>query len=603
VKAGLSYLPKDSIYPFEGLNLLDPSVQSSPASSPTFDNLVPVKGLVTKRKGLRQIGGTLNGIPMELVNFQAASGSEYLVALTTTRQYYYDTTVGVWVDISNKSNRIKLTATTTGTYTVGEIVTQTTSGATGLFMVEAGGFVYLSYLSGVFNNSDNLTGADSAATSTVSAVMVQPGLGNVIPWTGDESDIINWTVGTGEQGTWLIVTNGKDKPIYWDGANTSFRVLAQHTDWQYPADNFVTCKALSIFYNHLVLVGITDGNEKPFSVVYSNIDSLVDFKNGTSGEALISDSQGPLIQCKPLGDRLIIYSDNSITTMSYVGGEVLWLWETLIQDVRLVSPRGIVNIGPFHLLMRKENISVFDGTRLLRDIGDRVAREYRDILDENNRLKAFAFLDKAKNHVYFAVPRVGSGTLLYLVEYDTLDVQRLAWARQSFTQRLTTMGFYRRDLSLTWNSPVLVGKKWSDVNFEWFQASITKGFPLRVMGFADSKVSVADDTENSDNGGAIDGIYETVDLVSPSEYQSVVCRWLEIELDLRGTDVEVSISLDKGATYKVLEVVDLTSAWTRYRVQLDELSRSLRIRLRNNSPSSYFELRWVRAWFQGGGVE
>lgn len=51
-----------------------------------------------------------------------------------------------------------------GTFTLGETVTQTTSGATGTFQYLTGGFIYLTRLTGTFANTLNLTGGTSGAT-------------------------------------------------------------------------------------------------------------------------------------------------------------------------------------------------------------------------------------------------------------------------------------------------------------------------------------------------------------------------------------------------------------------------------------------------------
>lgn len=53
-----------------------------------------------------------------------------------------------------------------GTFTYGETVTQTTSGATGTFNYIASGFMYLTALSGTWASSLNLTGGTSGATRT-----------------------------------------------------------------------------------------------------------------------------------------------------------------------------------------------------------------------------------------------------------------------------------------------------------------------------------------------------------------------------------------------------------------------------------------------------
>lgn len=59
--------------------------------------------------------------------------------------------------------------TTAGVFTLGELVTQTGTGATGYFMADDGGTIYVEESAGTFNGTGLLTGAVSAATNNPSA--------------------------------------------------------------------------------------------------------------------------------------------------------------------------------------------------------------------------------------------------------------------------------------------------------------------------------------------------------------------------------------------------------------------------------------------------
>lgn len=56
--------------------------------------------------------------------------------------------------------------TTTGTYVLGELITQAVSGATGYFMEDDSGTIYIEEASGTFNATGQLTGGTSGATNT-----------------------------------------------------------------------------------------------------------------------------------------------------------------------------------------------------------------------------------------------------------------------------------------------------------------------------------------------------------------------------------------------------------------------------------------------------
>lgn len=529
MKLGRGFLPKDSIYPFEGLNTLDPATLLSPRASPVFQNLIPIKGLIQKRKGYVQLGSTLNGIPMALINFQKSDGTEKLVCVTTTKQYTFNTGTGAW---------------------------------------------------------DNITKQTASAD---------------VDWTGDETNVVNWTVATGTQGTWLIVTNGKDKPRYWDGGAGLFLNLENAPSWAAPVAGFVTCKDIKSFYNRLVMINVTGSSEAPFSVYYSILNSLVDFTASGSGAFLLSNASGPLRRCEPLADRLVIYSDEGIDTMQYVGGTTtLFTFEHVSNDTRILGPRTVVNVGAFHLYLGRENIKQFDGSRLSRDFADAISRTYREEIFLDIRHRAFSFIDTAKGNLYFAVPVDSSTTIFYLCEYDQTDFTKLRWARWIFAHRVTCIGFYAREATLCWNSPQLASKTWADMNITWDQGSLAKGAKVRIMGLSDGKIVLADDSNAADISTAVDAIYESPDYVVPQEYLSSNATWLELEVELRGTSADILYSVDQGMNFTSLVSGEtLTSDWQKFRYPMLVNSRLMRFRVRNNaSTGSGFECKWLRVWLR-----
>lgn len=516
------YVPEDSIYPLKGLNDLSPSVVTDPHFSPVFENLLPDKGLATKRPGYVSYGTglPLNGVPLKFITFEPVAGTEYLVVLTTTKQYYYNSGTGAWTNI---------------TYQV--------------------------------------TGSD-------------------VNWTGAETDVIHATVASGTGGTWLIITNGKDKPRYWTGSG-KFDLLENAAGWSYTG--FVTCKDVVMFYNHLVMVNITKASAYPGLIGWTDFNSLVDFGTGTSGEILTTDLNGPIEACLPLGDRLVIYGKDSIGVLTYVGGDVIFTYETLVQDTRLTSGRGIINLGPYHFLMRKENIAGFDGTRAVRDIGDNIYRGYKSRFNGDLRLRSFAFLDRASNRIYFAIPVNSTTTIFYLAEYGTFDIANITWSRLSFPVRITTMGLLTRNDDLKWDSSIISGRSWTSMNQTWDSATSIKGFPVMMLADSSGNVYIVDGSAVTDNGTAIIAEWQSADFsATQGQFQSIISRWFEIELDLIGRSVEVSYSVDQGSNWTVTTTLTLQSDWKQYKVPILVSGRTIRIRLKSSDVG--FTIRWVRVW-------
>jgi hypothetical protein len=234
-------------------------------------------------------------------------------------------------------------------------------------------------------------------------------------------------------------------------------------------------------------------------------------------------------------------------------------------------------------------------------MGDAIFRSYRSEIDLSSPSHAFAFLDRARNRVYFAVPTSSTSTIFYMLEFNPRDMSQNKWCRLEFALRVTAMGFYSRDVSLTWDAAALSGITWAELAFTWDSGSTRKGFPVMVLGLSNSTVQQFDDVRATDGGTVIDAICDSPDYTADASL-SLFGRWVEIELSLRGTDAEIYYSTDQGGNWTLAQTLTLTSTFTRYIVNVDVCALTFRIRVRNKSTSGYCEMEWRRVWFQPQGA-
>lgn len=519
------YLPSDSIYPFRGLNTLDPSPQANVQTSPDLVNMDIVKGALEKRRGYSLMGATLTDPLLGVSEFEDVSGNKFQLAFTTRNQYKWSGTS--WTSISN-------------------------------------------------------------TTST---------------WTGSISDPIEMTPiagldGGGNYAKWILITNGKDTPKYWDG------ITSKVTDYvPIGITNFKTFRSAAFFYDHLLLANVTyTTSTQSRNVIYwTDTASLLDFSGTNGGVVLISDIEGEIWKLLPLGDRLAIYAENSISTITYVGGSAIYTFEKIVGSTRLVSMRGIVNVSGFHLYMNQENIIWFDGSKILRVMGDQITRTYREELYVNNRDLAFGYHDAAKRRLYFSVPTGPSSNKIYMMEYKVEDWLNSTWTTHDYNDDPTAMGDFSRDITLTYDSSVLAGVTYNACNFTYNQGTVKGGFPLRVFGTESGRVAVCDDLLTSDADEPIQAHYDTIDFTIPQEYQSSLARWIELEIDAKGFEVLISYSKNEGRSYTEIKNLDLTGEWKKYKVFFDTMSATLRFRFSNLCVNSKFSIRWIRVWLRPGG--
>ena len=108
---GREYLPVDETVRFSGLNVYDVSTVISGSQSPDLLNVEVVDNIIAKRPGYLElgVGGTplAAGVPViGLVEFENTSGTKFLIAITTKKQYYYNATSSQWVNITYQSGGV-----------------------------------------------------------------------------------------------------------------------------------------------------------------------------------------------------------------------------------------------------------------------------------------------------------------------------------------------------------------------------------------------------------------------------------------------------------------------------------------------------------------
>ncbi len=100
MKTNRTFVPQDSMYPFRGLNTLDPSTMADPRFSPNCLNVFSDKGIISKRRGYRNLGQILGEKILALPTYESETGLLTCFAITPTKQYKYDNSTGLWDDVT-----------------------------------------------------------------------------------------------------------------------------------------------------------------------------------------------------------------------------------------------------------------------------------------------------------------------------------------------------------------------------------------------------------------------------------------------------------------------------------------------------------------------
>jgi len=613
MRVGGSAIPIESKYPLRGLDLTHPATEIAADLSAGMLNMLIRNGVLRRRAGYYQLGQRLVGgvrqlIEPNLVDSSTGTLINPLVAMTTRRQYVLDDATGKFVDLTPNQINYPIVGVdiVASKFTIsGDHKNKFPKDLP--FPVVGSSLnddVYTVYANATYNSGPDTTDIVVVEVIPDGAIDGQITLADDWENTPDQG-FVDYATMTDTTSSRLFVTNGVDPVRTWDGdtANTFI-------EWVPSFDTFQTCKTIEVFRDHLILGGVVDQTHEPALIAWSDISNADEFKIGTSGVQILTGVVGQIRRLLPLGDRLVVYSDDSIISGTFVGLPAVFSFETIIpHGTRFSSENAVVSIDIAHVFAAEDNILAFDGTRALRRVGDNIKKDYKNVRDVGSLHLATGLNDSARGTVYLAFPDINNKVTVYTLEYDPVQITNLVWGKEIYADKPETFGFYTKHTVLdTWQDNLIEqqnypnGVRWVDDVGIWFDESGQIGFPSRVFGTSDGYVYLVTETNPTDNGTDVISTYETKDFSIPRANISHIGRWLGLEFEGLGESVEISYSTDKGVTYVVPATganVSLEKAFTQHDVDFDVSSRTLRLRF--TVLSGIFRLRWLRLWGRPGG--
>ncbi len=594
MKPPSAYAAVESNAPLMGLATTPTSTRLEPSYSPNLLNCTVRDGVVSRRSGYVQLGSQLIGRVLAITEFGPLDEDPYFLVFTSSRQYYFDTGTDEFVDltkdqttlniVSSSTTEFKVTGDQTALFAAGaEIRVAGTASNDGDYVVVASRL----------DTGDTYIDVDRALTAAGAVGTIDTADGFV---TGARDQIEFAVLTDSANGHRIVVTNGINTPRVWDGDTGN-----EFDEWSPNFINFVTCKTIAVFSEYLFLGGLITTVSEPQTIAWSDAGNFDEFETGTSGRQLLYQLNS-ISAMKILGDRLAIYSYDSIMTATYIGGTLIFVFELVIPEgARLVSPKAIASINIGHVYLSEENFYLFDGTRGMRVLGDAVYSDYKTRKDLENIHQCAMLNDFAKRTIYMSVPDVLGGAVIYTCEYDVYDLSRITWAREKYADAPRAYGFYvNRTAEVTWEDAPweAADTPWSDEIGPWVQESEQLRFPIRCFGTNEGKVFLVTEGALTDNGVEVCQEYHTMDFTVPEVFHSTFGRWGEIEFEGSGTTVDVAVSNDLGRNFTEIETVALNNSYETYRIPIDQHSRTIRVRFKT---LINFSLRWIRLWVRAGG--
>ena len=188
-------------------------------------------------------------------------------------------------------------------------------------------------------------------------------------------DDMGWT--HANLNTVLVLNNSYNAPQSRLFGATSF------TDLPYwPAAT--TCKVMRSYKNYLIALNTTvSGTNYPTTVKWSSpadpgqVPFTWDVTDATNdaGENYLADTAGAIIDGHKLRDSFIIYKEDAVYSMNYIGGVYVFAFRQLFDDIGVLSKECVAEFDAKHFVVGQGDVYVHNGVQKSSVISQ-VMREY-----------------------------------------------------------------------------------------------------------------------------------------------------------------------------------------------------------------------------------
>jgi hypothetical protein len=298
----------------------------------------------------------------------------------------------------------------------------------------------------------------------------------------------------------LVVCNGIDAPQSFTQAAS---VFADLTQWP----STLKCKAIVPFKNHLIALNLTDSASgsavaQPFTIRWSDAIPAGSDNNGTntwvtsaaaseSGETSLMGTKGHVLNAVQLGNLLMIYKEDSVYSLNYVGGAFTFNIRQVFKDTGLFSRDSVVDLGNGkHVMMTTDDVVVHDGNSIKSIIDDQMKTFLFSKIDSASLHKTFMVHNKIKSEVWICFPVTGA-TGGYPNLALIWNYVENTWATRDLPSvNYIAKGVVNPVLANTWAAATTT---WKADTLNWGQAAYNPAIDsLLMIGTNDTKLYLAD---------------------------------------------------------------------------------------------------------------
>lgn len=262
-----------------------------------------------------------------------------------------------------------------------------------------------------------------------------------------------------------IANNGVDVPQIIEAADSAFKDMP---NW----DTNLRAKVIRPFKNYLIAMNLTDtGTELPHSIQWSspadpgfappswdNTDPTQD-----AGRVPLSDSIGRIIDGLALQDQFIIYKEDAIYSMRFVGGLPVFSFKKIFDDAGALSTNCAVEFQGQHFVVAIGDVYIHNGVSKKSIITQKMKDFLYSNISEEYAARTHVAIDRPRSEIWINFPNKNTSAgecntaLIWNYQEDTWSIRDIP------NTYYTTAGVIDPDA-------VLSGDVWDNDNGAWNNA-------------------------------------------------------------------------------------------------------------------------------------
>ena len=228
---------------------------------------------------------------------------------------------------------------------------------------------------------------------------------NSNPWTG------------GVMGGKVYLNNGTDIPQHW--ATIDFATPTLLTDLpNWPSTSPVTtCKALGSFKQFMIAMNtkltstlyprmVKWSHASAFNTIPSSWDETSSILD--AGEYELADTEGDLLNGFQLRDSFMLYKEDSIWGMNYIGTPFIWRFFEVTRSFGALGKHSIAEFEGGHFVFGTNDCMIVDGQNIRSITTDRIRKHIYNSIDATYYSNSFVVPNHEKSEIWICYPISGS---------------------------------------------------------------------------------------------------------------------------------------------------------------------------------------------------